>query len=91
MYKVRAEPLSTLSPLSNDKSYVGHILNETVIIHCVASTIHIFATYYSTLRLSSITYRPASIVPSSDMAREMTLTTRTIRAEVACVGPFPSV
>ena len=33
-------PFYTLSPLSTDKSYVGHILNETVIIHCVASTIH---------------------------------------------------
>ena len=41
--------------------------------------------------LSSITYRPASTVPSSDMCCETTLRTRTIIAEVACVGPFPSV
>ena len=33
----------------------------------------------------------ASTVPSSDMASEITLRTRTIRAEVACVGFFTSV
>ena len=46
---------------------------------------------YLTLMLSSIRYRPASTVPSSDMCCETTLGTRTIIAEVACVGPFPSV
>ena len=46
---------------------------------------------YTSSITSSSSSHIASIVPSSDMASEMTLLTRTIIAQVACVGFFTSV